>query len=294
MIPDELVRNGVVCRAEVLAAGVHERTWLRWHEAGRLVAMFRGASLVAGTEPSFERRALAAVLSVGRDALASHRTAARLWGVERPTDDDLDVTVPVGRAPRPRTGVAIHRTRTPADLEPSTPAGVPSTNPLRLLVDLGDVAPNDVARTLSHLVITKLITVTGARAAVERHSIPGRPGVGALRAALREWPLGDDRPDSELELDIARLLRGAGIQGFVFHPRIEGFEVDFAHRGARLIVEGDGHEFHGDRAAFERDRHRDLVLAAAGWTVVRLTWIAVHRRPDETIDALRRALAGRV
>jgi very-short-patch-repair endonuclease len=36
-------------------------------------------------------------------------------------------------------------------------------------------------------------------------------------------------------------------------------------------VEVDGYGVHGHRAAFERDRRRDQVLAAAGYTVLRVT-----------------------
>jgi len=42
--------------------------------------------------------------------------------------------------------------------------------------------------------------------------------------------------------------------------------------GAKLIVEVDGHAFHGHRAAFEHDRRRDQVLAGAGYRVIRVTW----------------------
>ncbi|MGI8902939.1 MAG: DUF559 domain-containing protein [Solirubrobacteraceae bacterium] len=39
-----------------------------------------------------------------------------------------------------------------------------------------------------------------------------------------------------------------------------------------MVVETDGFAFHGDRGAFERDRHRDVELTAAGFTVLRFTW----------------------
>jgi very-short-patch-repair endonuclease len=39
-----------------------------------------------------------------------------------------------------------------------------------------------------------------------------------------------------------------------------------------LVVELDGHAFHGTRAAFEADRARDRSLHAAGWRVIRVTW----------------------
>ena len=42
------------------------------------------------------------------------------------------------------------------------------------------------------------------------------------------------------------------------NTRIEGEEVDFAWRDARLVVEVDGYAYHRAPSAFERDRERDV------------------------------------
>ena len=52
----------------------------------------------------------------------------------------------------------------------------------------------------------------------------------------------------------------------------------------------DGHEDHAHRAAFEEDRRRDQLLAAAGWRVVRFTWRQVVREPRVVAEILRRVL----
>jgi very-short-patch-repair endonuclease len=39
-----------------------------------------------------------------------------------------------------------------------------------------------------------------------------------------------------------------------------------------VVVELDSWEYHGTRAAFERDRRRDRILVAAGWRPLRVTW----------------------
>jgi very-short-patch-repair endonuclease len=64
-------------------------------------------------------------------------------------------------------------------------------------------------------------------------------------------------------------------------------EVDFCWPDRRLIVEADGFEFHRTQAAFERDRRRDQLLRAAGWTPVRITWRQVNEGPEEVIAAVR-------
>jgi hypothetical protein len=50
---------------------------------------------IAGAHRMWHARALAAVMSAGPGALASHRTVAHLWGLEGfPAPGRIDVTVP--------------------------------------------------------------------------------------------------------------------------------------------------------------------------------------------------------
>lgn len=57
-----------------------------------------------------------------------------------------------------------------------------------------------------------------------------------------------------------------------------------------LIVEADGRETHGTRKAFEDDRRRDVLLTAAGWTVLRFTWRQLTCEPDWAARMISRAL----
>ncbi len=73
---------------------------------------------------------------------------------------------------------------------------------------------------------------------------------------------------------------------------IEGFEVDCAWRGERLIVELDGRATHDTRHAFEADRIRDRTLSAQGWRVIRITWRQLHDQPADVEADLRKLLCG--
>ena len=55
-----------------------------------------------------------------------------------------------------------------------------------------------------------------------------------------------------------------------------GHEVDALWPGAKLVIELDSWEYHGHRAAFERDRARDPKFLIAGYRTIRIT----HRRLD--------------
>ena len=96
---------------------------------------------------------------------------------------------------------------------------------------------------------------------------------------------------SELEERFLAICDRHGLPRPNVNTRIEGSEVDFAWRDARLIVEVDGHAYHRSPSAFENDRARDVTLAVAGWTVLRFTWAQVTGRPAWVAGAIRRRLA---
>jgi very-short-patch-repair endonuclease len=96
---------------------------------------------------------------------------------------------------------------------------------------------------------------------------------------------------SELEARLLELVRRCGLPEPEVNVRLAGFEVDLLWRAERLVVEADGMEFHASRAAMERDRRRDAVLASRGVRVLRVTWTQVTRRPLEVEHALRGALS---
>jgi very-short-patch-repair endonuclease len=72
---------------------------------------------------------------------------------------------------------------------------------------------------------------------------------------------------------------------------VDGYEVDMLWGRQCLIVELDGRRFHDHARAFERDRERDADLAAAGFTVVRVTWQRLLRQPRREAERLRALLA---
>ena len=113
--------------------------------------------------------------------------------------------------------------------------------------------------------------------------------------ALRRELLHDsrDEPWSEAERTAHRLLRAAGIVGWRTNYRITigdaVFFVDIAFPALRLVIEIDGWEFHGTRAAFTRDRWRYARLGAATWTVLPFAAEALDD-PDEFIAVVRTAM----
>ncbi len=281
--PWALRHHGLITRTAAIEAGVSRAAWYRALASVQLEMVQPGVARLWGSPRTRQQRIAAAVLSIGRGAVASHRSAAFLWGVERPTHDPVDLVLARNQRVPELVGVEIHRPTDRADLVPATRDGIVVTNPLRMLCDLAAVDPRGMVAAVEQVVIAGLVLPTGLRALVERHARQGRTGIAALRSAVLAWPLGDKPADSVLEPAMARLLADHDLPPAEFHPIIEGLEVDFVIVGTPVVVECDGWEFHvTSRAQFARDRERDATLAAAGYVVVRVTWEHVVRRAGAT------------
>ena len=185
-------------------------------------------------------------------------------------------------AKREYRGIVVHRSRLdPADVVERD--GIRITAPARTLVDLADVLTQRQLQTaVNEAEVMRLVTRVEIVEALGR--APGRRGAKRLGPIVRE-PARLTR--SELERDFLSLAVSAGLPRPETNTRIAGFEVDFAWRAKRLVVEVDGFAYHGTRQAFERDRQRDAQLQAAGWRVVRFTYRQVQQR-DAAATTLKR------
>jgi very-short-patch-repair endonuclease len=95
---------------------------------------------------------------------------------------------------------------------------------------------------------------------------------------------------SHLEELFLQLCRGCGLPAPAVNQRVARYEVDFVWPAEHVIVELDGFAAHGTRAAFERDRARDVELRLAGYTVLRFTYRQVTERPSWVAAQVERAL----
>ena len=91
---------------------------------------------------------------------------------------------------------------------------------------------------------------------------------------------------SEAEQRLLELIRQAGLPAPETNARLLGYEVDFLWRAQKLVVEVDGFAFHSTREAFERDRRRDTTLQAAGYRVIRFSYVQIVDRSDTVVECL--------
>jgi len=77
-------QHGLLTTAQLSDAGIDPRTLARLVRPGLIAPMRRGVYRLPGAPATWAQAALAAVLAAGPDALTSHLTAARLWGLLGP------------------------------------------------------------------------------------------------------------------------------------------------------------------------------------------------------------------
>lgn len=233
------------------------------------------------------------MLAAGAGAMASHRSAARLWGLL--DADVLEVTVPAERRPR-LAGVVLHRSADVADGRPVLRHAVPVTPPRRMLVDLGAVVgAGPVEDILDRALERRLVTVTGVERSLSELGARGRSGAGVLRGVLDRRALGAARPDSLLEPRMARLLADFALLTAAFQHEVRRggrlvARVDFTYPDVRLAVEVDGWGAHSSPRALQSDLARQNALVGLGWTVLRFTWPDVVHRPAVVAADVRRVL----
>jgi hypothetical protein len=131
--------HGLISRQRARSMGVSDSSWYRAIAAQQLEQIHPNVARLWGSPETFEQRALAAVWGAGEGSLTSHRTSSSLWNVPRPETDPIDLIL-ASRAREARlVGVVTHHPRDRLDLRPIMRRGIPTTNPMRMLLDLGAV-----------------------------------------------------------------------------------------------------------------------------------------------------------
>jgi len=256
--------------------------------AGRLLRLHRGVYAVGHRDLDWSARCLAAVLA-SAPALASHASAARLWGLLRYDPQTIDVTVPTGR--RRISRARVHRARL-VEQDEAERAGVPVTSVARTVLDLGATLPPDrlerVLERAEELRVFDLAALDELLVRVTHHH-----GVGVLRRALA---VHRDHPAftrSDLERRFLALVGAAGLPRPSMNFNAGGFELDAFWVAERFAVELDVYETHGGRVAFERDRLRQEELKLIGIEMVRITGPRLDREPGQVMTRIEMLLERR-
>jgi very-short-patch-repair endonuclease len=282
-------QRGVICRGQLLAAGMGRGAIAHRASTGALYRILPRVYSIGHDSLQALAAEVAALLSIGRDCVISHGSAAAIWGLCRRPEVHVRVTV-AGRSLQPRATLRVHRVARldPRDL--TIRDRLPVTSPARTLIDLASAVPlSTLERALAEARVQRLIRADEGDLMAAMDRVPGRPGVASLRRLLEaEARSGGTR--SEAERRLRSLVANAQLPRPVANVRVAGHEVDFLWGAASLVVEVDGHQFHGHRSAFERDRRRDQALVAGGYRVIRVTWRQLVDEPLALVARIAQAL----
>jgi Protein of unknown function (DUF559)/Transcriptional regulator, AbiEi antitoxin len=269
-------QHGVVARRQLIALGLGRDLIRERVRTGRLIELHRGVFAVGHRRISLHGEWMAATLACGPNAYLSHGSAAQLWGLRRSRRPHEVIRRAGHRRPH---GVWLHQTRSLPDKDVTVEAGIPVTSIERTIMDNAGRFDD---RQLEHMIVdaerSGNLNWRELQRVIEEGN--GRRGLHRLRrVAARIDPRAADAV-SPLEVDFFSLCQKAGLSLPQVNVLVEGHLIDFYWPKSKLIVETDGYTYHKDRAAFERDHEVTVALAAAGYTVLRVTYRMLKSDPS--------------
>ena len=291
-VPSRRVRSRLTrpaTRATARAEGI--RDWqLRHTDVERLS---RDTYVPRSLSGEVTTRLAAALLTAPAGAVASHRTAAALWGLQIPlqeaTDQRVDLTVPLTSRAESRRDRRVYRCDL-LEADVTRRRSLPVTTPERTWRDLAGVLQPGPLLAVTDQLLDDWCRLTDLEA-----QLAARPsGRGSARART-VLPLGNGRAESPMESLMRWLLHEAGVPAPVVQHLVHDGRgrllgrADLAWPDRLLIVEFDG-DVHRERSVFVKDLRRQNALVAEGWTVLRFSSADILGRPAAVITEILRAL----
>lgn len=223
-------------------------------------------------------------------AVASHGSAAYLWGIYRYAAERIDVTAPIRR--RAKREFVVHFSSILAPEDRGERQGIPVTSVPRTLMDLAiRKKPAQIDRLLERTEELGLLDLHAIEDVLDRAG--GHRGRGRLRRALALYQPDPSFTRSHFEKLFRRHVARAGLALPSMNFNAHGYELDAYWPDLRFAVELDLFETHGSRAAFERDRLRQEELKLLGIESIRITRPRLRREPEAVIRNLSRLLERR-
>ena len=252
---------------------------------GTLVTRYPGVYSIAPPRSDPPALIAAAVLAGGPAAVASHASAAWLWGFVPHYEPPPQISLPTGDR-RPRH-IDTHRCPSLAPRDLTRQHGVPTTTPARTVLDL--------APRLTHKQLTRLVNDQRRDGRLRLAALddliarnPLHPGTKLLRPFI-------DNPrnptDSPFEDDFLTFVTKYGLPMPQTNVWLHGRNVDAYFPEAGLIIELDGRDFHNDQDAFRDDRERDTENLKHGLTTIRMTTDRLKLTPGHEAKRLMEILS---
>ncbi|MGV3621532.1 MAG: DUF559 domain-containing protein [Archangium sp.] len=247
---------------------------------------------LASSPPTWNQRALEALLASGPGSVLSHSSAAFVLGLEgfnQKPPSTLETSVQPGRRVILQ-GVSVHH---PTDTFPwFTKRGLRVTTLARTLVDLAGVMPEERFEfTLDSAQRRYPYLAHWLEHYLGRLEPRGHAGIGMLAKLLRERTGG--HTDSALEVKVWRALRRNGITNMRRQFEVKDvMRVDFAWPEHRFVLHADSTLWHLQEERLTRDALQRMRLQELGWLSLVVT-NSMLKSGDAWLDSVRTQLAAR-
>jgi very-short-patch-repair endonuclease len=303
-IPDAVRKSKVAAVADWRALGITENRLKSLVHSGALVRVRRGVYATraavdyAAVNPRRGHALLVAAVgsAIGRDAVASHQSAARVHGIN--LLDPPANTVTLTRAPANRTnrlrsdGIVFHSANLPANHVTSRYGLLVTTVP-RTVIDLARTSPFREAVVAADSALQADLA-TKADLATVAGLCHGWPGIQQARRVIE---FSDERAESVLESCARVAFAEAGLRPPELQVTIHGpgwsCRVDLCWPEYRVIAEADGLAKYNTRKDLVKQFERDRLLRDLGYQVIHFTWRELMRTPDVVIGRIRAAIAAK-
>jgi len=283
---------GLVTCDQAAEAGLSRRAVERAVADGRLYPERRRVYAIAGAPGSEWRPLMAACLSAGTFAAASHFSAGWVHSSPWIAPGSLELTF-YGDSSYRLVGVRCHRSQflKPEDL--TIARKIPVTTPARTVMDIAaSVSATLLVKVLDDFIRRHLCSNEDVSQTLERIGGRGRAGTAWLRVLVEERFRPDWAPgDNDWELDLARALTAAGYPPVLQFQVVVGkrvFLIDLAFPQYKIGVEFKGWDPRSVRSGFDHDAERDLLLTGEGWLIISAT---SKTKPADLIRAVQVAIS---
>ncbi|MGH9127574.1 MAG: type IV toxin-antitoxin system AbiEi family antitoxin domain-containing protein [Acidimicrobiales bacterium] len=268
--------HGLVTRDIARQLGL-TRSMIDWRlSTGRWVPVARGLYRIAGVPVTWEQRLLAACLLGGRGTVASHRSAAVLWGIGAIRPGAPEITMAPNRNGQRASRIGrVHRSGCLPAKDSTSRSHIPVTTPTRTVIDLAScLSRATLVEVVDDLVCRRLVILDDLAKRIAELD-PARPGPGMLRGILEAWTPGPP-PGSGPEMQVVRSLAQHGIaEPERQHEVLSGgrlvARMDLAWPAAMVGLELQSLRWHGPPQRFHADRGRILTLRSLGWDIIEVT-----------------------
>jgi hypothetical protein len=287
-------QHGVFTTAHADEAGLTRDQRDKRVRTGRWVLVHPGVYRIAGAPVSWRGMLLADCWASRRLSVASHRSAAELWGLPGGQTDIIEITCDRWKRARP-PGLVVHETSLLLPDDTTEVDGIPVTTLDQTLLGLAAVgSPAVVEMALDRALRLGLTTMASLESFVGRKRQRGRNGSAVLgRLVETRDPLAKV-PESAMETRMKQLLRRHGLPTpkFQYEIRHHGrfvARVDAAYPELRIALEYDSYEHHTGKLALVRDNDRRNHLTRIDWRTVTFTAADIFGDGGQAIEALRAA-----